>query len=99
MRGGPTTQPVAATAHPCAGSAYPLTPCFLAFLLTYFPVFTVQTVFAWTSAPDGPPLPYTFAAASQQNAAVRPPLAHRRRAAATVSASPIKPSLNIRYRD
>jgi hypothetical protein len=47
-------------------------------ILTVFPV---KTVFARTSAPDVPPLPPTFAAASQPNAAVRPPLAHRRQSA------------------
>jgi hypothetical protein len=83
MRSGLITRPLRIAADPCASPQ--LSPRFLAFWPPFLPVFTVPIVFARTSAPDGPPLPYTFAAASRPNAAVRPPLAHRRRLAQSLS--------------
>jgi hypothetical protein len=65
----------------------PINPCFRAFLRTFFGVFTAKTVFARTPAPDAPPLPSTFAAASQRNAPVRPPLADTHNASVTDHAS------------
>ena len=53
------------------------------------PVFPVKMVIARTSAPDSPPLPPTFAAASHQNAAASPPLADTRRPALAVRPSRI----------
>jgi hypothetical protein len=79
MHSRPTTQPAKGSLQLRAPLTFHLPPRFLAFLAPVLRAFTARAVLARTSARCLPPQAPTFAAASRQNAAARPPLAHRRR--------------------